>query len=150
MLVVAHFDDEILWFNPYEYDKIVVCFLGRPDKPDFKERRLKVLNEHPLKDKIICLGFEEFSSEEENKDLEFVTGMYNFLKKEADNYDEIHTHNSCGEYGHYHHVFVHNAIEGICKEKIKNSLLDNTYSQEEWFVKIKNIYLKYGCWTWRK
>ncbi|GAG99008.1 unnamed protein product, partial [marine sediment metagenome] len=33
ILIVAHLDDELLWFNPQSFDKIIVAFLGRADKP---------------------------------------------------------------------------------------------------------------------
>lgn len=40
------------------------------------------------------------------------------IKKEAQLYDLILTHNSDGEYGHIHHKFVHSCAENIDKPKV--------------------------------
>lgn len=52
-LIVAHPDDEIIWFHPENYDKIVIVFLKREDQPDITRGRQEVKKHHPLKDRII-------------------------------------------------------------------------------------------------
>jgi len=143
LLIVAHFDDEILWFNPYKFDKIVVCFLGRDDKPGFDVKRLAVFAEHPLKEKMECLNINEQDDCAEKAINDYLIGN-------GRKFDFIHTHNSKGEYGHKHHLMVHSIVKRLFPDEIVESCLDNTNSKDRWFVSIKNIYLKYGCWTWKK
>ncbi len=59
VLVVAHPDDEILWFTPQSFDLIVIAFLARHDKPYAKHCREMALAEHPFKEKIISLHIDE-------------------------------------------------------------------------------------------
>ena len=61
LLVVAHPDDEILWFGSIvdEVEKIVICFLNDPSNPELAGARERVLTEHPLRDKITCLNADE-------------------------------------------------------------------------------------------
>ena len=58
LLVVSHPDDEVIWFNPEKFDKIIIVFLARLDR-DVAEARSKAINAHPLVDKITCLGLTE-------------------------------------------------------------------------------------------
>jgi len=60
-LLVAHPDDEILWFAPEKYDKIIIVFgdFGDERGSEWGERRRKAIAEHPLKDKIIHLNYPE-------------------------------------------------------------------------------------------
>ena len=135
ILVVAHPDDEILWFNPYDFDKIYICFCGRSDKQDFKRRRLSAVGELPYRDKIILLGFNEGD---------------NFCFPYELNADEIWTHNSNGEYGHKHHIQINKMMHNLFGNKVRESNMDNTNCKEDWFLKAKEVYLKNGCWTWKK
>jgi hypothetical protein len=60
ILVVAHLDDEALWFSSIveKVDAIVVCFLGNRAYPAWESGRLKSLEAYPLNN-ISCLGIEE-------------------------------------------------------------------------------------------
>lgn len=55
-LIVAHPDDEIIWFSPQDFDLIVITFLARHDKPYAEYCRKLTIEAHPLKDRIILLG----------------------------------------------------------------------------------------------
>ena len=61
LLIVAHPDDEILWFGSVvsEVEKIVVCFLNDPALPEMAAARQRVLEDHPFSDKMVCLGVDE-------------------------------------------------------------------------------------------
>lgn len=48
VLIVAHPDDEIIWFSPVSFDLIVIAFLARHDKPYTKYYRELAIAEHPL------------------------------------------------------------------------------------------------------
>jgi len=54
ILLVAHLDDEVLWFSPEKYEKIIVVFgdFGDERGKEWGDRRRKALAEHPLKDNI--------------------------------------------------------------------------------------------------
>ena len=136
ILVVAHPDDEILWFNPEEFDKIYIVFLGR-------EGRTTALNEHPLKDKIECFNFPESNYwRDKTKKVEYDKNYSDLVErlKEIDA-KEVQTHNAYGEYGHSDHILCFNACMEVfnCPVNGKNPKL---------FREIKNIYQKNQCWTW--
>lgn len=154
ILVVAHPDDEIIWFNPKGFDKIVICFCDRKDKPEFYDKRLQALYLHPLKEKIVNLQLVEskFWEDEEQgrKKLE------EELLKHTETAKIIYTHNEVGEYGHIDHILVHNVItkisrcpvfclvkddeKGNCSEKPNYSLIES----------IIRTYKSHGVWTWYK
>lgn len=142
ILVVAHPDDEVLWFNPEEFDHIYITFLARNDR-DILEKRQEALAEHPLKDKITCFGLTESNFwRDSSKKHEYDKGFRILIDKlkniEA---DEVWTHNVNGEYGHSDHILVHNAcMEAFnCPVNGKNP---------EMFRKIRQVYLDNECWTW--
>ena len=60
ILVVAHPDDEVLWFSSIlrKVDEIIVCFLEVASRPDWTEGRRKSLASHPV-GSITCLGLTE-------------------------------------------------------------------------------------------
>jgi hypothetical protein len=43
VLVVAHPDDECIWFAPEQYDRIVIVHTGRLDDPGQSERRARAV-----------------------------------------------------------------------------------------------------------
>jgi len=58
-LIVAHPDDEIIWFSPQSFDLIIIAFLARHDRPYARYCRELAIAEHPLKDRITLLNIEE-------------------------------------------------------------------------------------------
>lgn len=141
-LLVAHHDDEILWFNPEDYDKIIIVFSGRDDRPWFKEKREKANAEHPLKP--ICWGLTESNFwrdstkyAEHQRNYEDICRLVKGLKDAT----SITTHNANGEYGHADHILVHNAVmdSADCPVNGKNPIL---------YRQIKKIYEKHEVWTW--
>ena len=61
ILVVAHPDDELLWFGSVAsfVQKIVICFLNDPVNPGMAEARRNTLSDHPWRDRIVCLELDE-------------------------------------------------------------------------------------------
>jgi LmbE family N-acetylglucosaminyl deacetylase len=148
ILIVAHPDDEVLWFNPEEFDRILIVFQYRIDKPDQGAQRAKAIEEHPLAGRIGCLGFEESnywrdkSKKEKHEDnYNKLCGILRNLANEMHGGDEVTTHNALGEYQHADHILVHNAcMETMnCRVNGKNP---------EIYRKAKAAYERNGCWTW--
>ena len=149
VLVVAHPDDEALWFNPGAYDRIVICFLGRRDNPAAAGSRRNALMEHPLDGKIICLNIEESnhwreqsleSAQRHNGNLNEIIKNLKWLAK-SQQWTAVDTHSAMGEYGHADHKLVFRAcMEALdCPVNGKDPAL---------YREIKRVYVKYGAWTW--
>lgn len=144
-LIVAHGDDEILWFNPEEYDKIIVVFSGRDDRPWFKEQREKANAEHPLKPILWGLTESNFWRDS-TKYAEHQRNYDEICQRVKELCDknpilEITTHNANGEYGHADHILVHNAVMDSANCKVNGK-------RAELYRQIKDLYNKYECWTW--
>ncbi|WP_445496946.1 hypothetical protein [Photorhabdus sp. SF281] len=163
-LIVAHPDDEIIWFNPKNFDYIIIVFSGRENKPSFHKKRNKALYEHPYFSKIINLGLNE-SGDWENFETDFLNKKHfkticNSLEDlNISEYDSITTHAVDGEYGHYDHITVHNAVIEIYGKRntiytsngynrSQDEILFSNYIND--YVKIKRIYQAHGVWTWNK
>jgi len=143
-IVVAHPDDEVLWFSSVlEKDgKVVVCFMDVPSRPDWSQGRRESLRKYPRKN-VISLGLVEsevFSGATWPDPLPaeyglivkhspgsmpgFSAGRYkrNFeqlrrrLRSELTGYRDVFTHNPWGEYGHEEHVQVFRAVDSIREE----------------------------------
>lgn len=145
-LCVSHPDDEILFFNPEEYDKIIIVFTERLDKPGFDQARLRALEEHPLKDKIEIVGLTESNFWRDETKLQEYVGNYDDLQDwlidhEFSDDDEITTHDAQGEYGHSDHKLIYTCLMDTvnCKVNGQNPVL---------YRQIKNVYIRHGVWTW--
>ncbi len=149
VLVVAHPDDEILWFGSIaaEVDKIVICFLNDPAHPEMANRRRQTLREHPWKKKLVCLELEETGSFACAKwpipattkyGLEIVhapkvrsayrkcaKSLRRHLQPIIQQADNIFTHNPWGEYGHEEHVLVHSVVSALAEENGKATWYSN-------------------------
>lgn len=145
VLIVAHPDDEILWFAAEEFDRIVICFGGRPDKPEQGERRRLAISKHPLRDRITFLDMLESGftpngdAVSQARHAENYTRLCAFL---ADlQADEVTTHNALGEYRHWDHILIHNACMATLKCRVNGK-------DPELYRQIKAAYVETGCWTW--
>jgi hypothetical protein len=60
VVVVAHPDDEVLWFSSWLEiaDEVVICFIGNDKAPKLQAAREKALKQHIVKH-ISCLGLAE-------------------------------------------------------------------------------------------
>ncbi len=166
VLIVAHPDDEILWFAPQSFDLIVIAFLARHDKPYAKHCREMALAEHPFKEKIISLAIDESGFWKDKSRVKQYHAsreqlFESLLKlKQEYSFTKIFTHNSEGEYGHDDHILVNEAVTALfseieifcpfdvnCGEQGKTiSILNNL----EIYNQVKAIYVKNKAWTWNK
>jgi LmbE family N-acetylglucosaminyl deacetylase len=163
VLIVAHPDDEILWFGSIapRVDRIIVCFSNDPAKPGLKTAREQTLGAHPWSARITCLDLDEtgaFSlagwplpdTSESGLRIENaprVAAEYDSrfgqiceavapIVREASN---IYTHNPWGEYGHEEHVLVHRAVTTLAGKHGKAVWYDNYASN--WSEELMRRYM---------
>lgn len=136
ILVVAHPDDEALWFSSIlkQVDEVVFCFLNVASNPKCSVGRQKSISAHPLSN-VSCLGLEEsevFDGADWRHPTPTQFGLaisrtkysdklykrnYGQLKQQLGdklaNYRNVFTHNPWGEYGHEEHVQVYRVIKEL-------------------------------------
>lgn len=163
LLVVAHPDDEILWFGSIvaDVDRVVVCFLNDPAHPELADAREKVLAEHPLREKIVCLGADETGAfnhadwprpETTKYGLRIVKGrqvakQYRLCYRQLEQQltpiireaARVITHNPWGEYGHEEHVLVHRVATSLAGAGKKDVWYNNHASS--WSEDLMRVYL---------
>ena len=151
ILIVAHPDDEVIWFNPVKYDKIIIVYTYRKDRPDVVKGRLKVQQKHPLKKKIIYLDYWETNFwRDPTKWQEYCNQMNKleeWIKNNISSNDIITTHDCNGEYGHSDHILVHKAVTNTHKGKVKFSERGKIRNNKI-IESIKKCYKNYSAWTW--
>lgn len=161
-LVVAHPDDEVLWFSSIleRVDSIIVCYPYSYTQTELTEGRKAVLKDYPL-NKIhylnLCslelyLGVDwtnvistDYGLKITNRKFDETKYKKNFfeleklLKDRICKYRNVFTHNPWGEYGHPEHVQVFKAVEKIRKE-LPFSLWYSSYcSRKSFQLMLKNI-----------
>lgn len=136
ILVVAHPDDEVLWFSSIMEDvnEIIICFLEYRSEPEWGEGRRKSLQEYPVS-KISCLGIEQSETfgiadwlhpevskfglkiPERCADHKKYEENYYILKdalvERLAGYKNVYTHNPWGEYGHEEHVQIYRVVKDL-------------------------------------
>ncbi len=150
VLIVAHPDDEVLWFGSVldRFEKIVICFTEAGHWPELGDARRRSLAEHACRDRIVELDVCQVKSHNKSKwphpteteyglkldrypqfdaayrhQAELVrTALEPHLKGTAN----IFTHNPWGEYGHEDHVQVCR-IATVFAEKIGAAVWYNNY-----------------------
>lgn len=149
MLIVAHPDDEILWFGSIapHVDKIVICFSHDPAHPELSEARARTLERHPWAERIVSLGLDEtgafgHAAWPRPAATEFgleiigsgrVSAGYQSTARQLRQalspliaaVDNVFTHNPWGEYGHEEHVMVHRVAATLAEETGKATWFDN-------------------------
>lgn len=135
-LVVAHPDDEILWF-PFSIGKvakIVFSFIDCPSNPQWSMGRKQVISEYPFRN-LISLDLPEsevFNKINWNKPETGKYGVkFNTKTNVVQNYEKnylqlkkllaenlkgfkrVITHNPWGEYGHEEHVQVYRVVKTL-------------------------------------
>jgi len=136
ILVVAHPDDEVLWFSSIveQVDQVLVCFLSSRTHPQWMDGRKKSLAAHPVKG-ISSLGLEQAGvfdgadwgnpqpceygmrmireGEAQKKYLENHRCLLKQLSTRLQGYQNVITHNPWGEYGHEEHVQIYQTIKSL-------------------------------------
>lgn len=159
-LIVAHPDDEIIFFGADNYDRIIVVFgdFGDSRGSTGGDARRQALKELPYADKIVHLDLPESHwtwdrGEEGQRNYVDSETSNNRRKAYYKNYhdlceflkgleaDEVTTHESWGEYNNLDHVLVHHACMDTLHCPV-NGLDPETYR------KAKQIYKDNNVWTW--
>ncbi|MEI9804089.1 MAG: hypothetical protein WDN48_05995 [Pseudolabrys sp.] len=111
VLVVAHPDDEALWFGgllisePGDWT-VICCSIPRTD-PDRAWKFFAACELLGAKAKLL-----PFTEAPANSDIEHLDLL------ELSSFDEIVTHSAAGEYGHRHHIGIHRHIAAHWPEKM--------------------------------
>lgn len=153
ILVVAHPDDEILWFSSIlaDVDHVILCYLGELVNPEFGDQRRQILADYPLQHKMSCLELVslglsrpqnflnpkfsqygiEFTDDQgvAEKFKQHYKENYRLLRNKLSEmlagYQTVFTHNPWGEYGHEEHVQVYRVIQELQKDMGFNLLFSN-------------------------
>jgi LmbE family N-acetylglucosaminyl deacetylase len=128
VLVVAHPDDEVLWFGSIldDVDEIIICYTDAGHWPELGEARRRSMEEHEHRDKIVLLDLEQVKSHNKSSWPEPVETDYGLrldrfqkfdgpfqeqakrlraaLEPRLSQFRNVFTHNPWGEYGHEDHV----------------------------------------------
>ena len=163
---MAHPDDEIIFGFPVlkETSKITICSsdLNNPDRTWCKDRK-KALKEvcNELKIEYECLDYNSdfYSLETRNETLKkMLEDVRNRIT------GKIFTHNPWGEYGHIDHILIHLLAKQITDIYYSDIAIESNWmpikpfesgtkikeveNDLELYNKCKDIYKKYGVWTW--
>lgn len=166
ILVVAHPDDEVIWFDLLDFDKIIIVFCDTLKYPGLGERRKVALQNHPFKAKLTCLYFTEPNyklvkdSSVRATIVKRLTEKLSELLKDA---TEVFTHNPWGEYSHDDHVIVSDAVLRVVNcpvycsvATMRKTLVAEKFAKYErivkkWnlerFLRLKSFYMYYDAWT---
>lgn len=148
ILLVAHPDDECLWFAPEKYDKVIIVFgdFGDHRGKTAGDKRRTALKEHPLKDKIVHLDYPEshYTWDRSNpvrkqKFEETYNRLVEYIKTLKA--DSITTHSATGEYDNLDHVMMFNAA-------MEAEIATVNGADPRLFKQIRDVYKKHDVWTW--
>jgi LmbE family N-acetylglucosaminyl deacetylase len=139
-LIVAHPDDEMLWFSSIlaRAGKIIICMIDSQRNPELGPARKESLSRYPLPN-LISLNMEQadtlgYSADWTNPVLteygialpkrpdlagRYQTNYYTLrdrLRQKLTGYANVFTHNPWGEYGHEEHVQVYRVVKDLQAE----------------------------------
>ncbi len=139
VIVVAHPDDEVLWFSSVlnEADKVVICFCDSEKSPSLGNARQKFLRNYCLQNKI-SLGIAQSDtfgganwseprltkygiaiSANNVSDLRYRRNyriLRESLKDVVSNAKTVYTHNPWGEYGSEDHIQLYKVLKSLSTE----------------------------------
>lgn len=166
-LVVAHPDDEILWFSSIidNVDRILICFLDVPSREDWTRGRRQATQRFPLANAefIGLTESEAFNGADWFAPVQTDYGLD--VKRRAgvlpgfdgqryrDNFNRlldelgprlqgctrVFTHNPWGEYGHEEHVQVYRAVSRLQPSLGFELLFSNYCSSRSYALMLKHV-----------
>ena len=148
-LVVAHPDDEVLFFSSVvrRVKRVLICFGDNPLSPAHRERRRRALSEHPLPSvrwldllETGCVGMTDWRNPVETPvGIQLAAGprlraayarsyqrLLERLRGELAGAPLVVTHNPWGEYGHEEHAQVCRVVRDL-KRDLGFDLLHDDY-----------------------
>ncbi|MEM3101646.1 MAG: hypothetical protein QXT99_09900 [Candidatus Nitrosotenuis sp.] len=162
VLIVAHPDDEILWFSSIfdKVNEVVFCFINSRSNPQWTVGRKQVLSELPIK-KVSCLALDEsevFNGADwenpeitrfgikitkngvsDKKYIENYSKIKEELRVKLINYNNVFTHNPWGEYGNEEHVQVYMVVKEFQKEMGFNHWFSNYCGNKSYNLMLRYI-----------
>lgn len=162
ILLVAHPDDEILWFSSIldKVDEVMFCYLGSDTDPHWTAGRKQSLSEYPMKN-ISCLGLDESGtfngadwqnpvitkygikiSKINISDKKYKENYYEIEKRLIDkliHYHNVITHNPWGDYGHEEHIQLYRIVKKIQAEMKFNLWFSNYCSNKSYPLMLRHI-----------
>ncbi|HZV04168.1 MAG TPA: hypothetical protein VE999_03670 [Gemmataceae bacterium] len=172
-IVVAHPDDEVLWFGSVvdKVSRVIVCYGPNPAKPERAFQRLSVANAYPLSS-LVFLNLTEpkhsgwFRHESGQRDE-----LASRLSPALDGITTVFTHNAWGEYGHPDHLLLHAVVNDlqssigfevfhscyvelrkldVLRSVVDKAMLDFLSASVDPTAidPIVRLYKQHKCWTW--
>lgn len=162
ILVVAHPDDEALWFSSIleRVGEVLVCFLGSRNKPEWRAGRQRSIDAYPVGN-ISSLGLDQagvFNGADWQNPVVTRFGMeitrrgpardlyirnYHELKRVlADRlagYRNVITHNPWGEYGHEEHVQLYQIVKQLQRQQQFDLWFSNCCSNRSYEFMLSHI-----------
>ena len=163
VIVVAHPDDEVLWFSSIldKVDEILIAFLECTYfSPHITFGRSRSLSQYPLKN-TSCLGIPEsgvFSNRNFRKPVvneygleiyknsiaqqNYIENYYTLkilLQEKLKHYKNIITHNPWGEYGHEEHIQVYRVLKSLQAEMDFDLWFPNYCSNKSFLLMLRFI-----------
>ncbi len=156
-LVVAHPDDEILWFSSVIDDvaSVHICYLDVPGREDWSEGRRRAQERFPLANTHFvgltesvafqCADWADPKSSDHGLQLsrtdralpgfdakryaENFAALQQYLRETLQPGQVVLTHNPWGEYGHEEHVQVHRAVMSL-KNEMRLDIWHSAYASD--------------------
>ncbi len=128
VLVVAHPDDEVLWFSSILdlVTRIVIVFTDSAHRPGRGDARRAAIAEHPHRDKIVLLDIEQFRSQDTSDWPR--AEVSRALAPDLNEASNVFTHNPWGEYGHDDHVQLSDVTTRLAADNGATLWYDNYVS----------------------
>ena len=171
-IVVAHPDDEILWFSSLvtRVAHIVICYGAVEAIPERRAQRQRVIGAYPLPN-VEFLDLTEPGAVSGDADAAHQRELAKLLPPLLAGVTTVFTHNPWGEYGHLDHRRLNAVIEDLSK-KMDFAVYVSSYAarhqlggvdcalnggigevvsfpvDERPIREIFQLYRTAGCWTW--
>jgi LmbE family N-acetylglucosaminyl deacetylase len=162
ILIVAHPDDEILFFSSVleKVDEILICYLNSKSHVEWSEGRKKSINQYPMKN-VTWLGLDESESffgvdwrnpvvteyglaisDKKISDTRYrenYSHLLDIFEKRLRPYKNVFTHNPWGEYGHCEHVQIFRAIKQLQQQLSFNLWYSNYCSNKSFDLMLRYV-----------
>jgi len=162
IIIVAHPDDEILWFSSVmeQVNKIIICFLGSLRKPDLGPSRKAALDRYPLLN-VTCLDINQsdifgganwinptltdYGIAVPNRPDSASIYRNNYfevrqrLAQELLGVSTVFSHNPWGEYGNKEHVQIYRVVKDLQRELNFKLLFPSYFSNKSSSLMLQNI-----------
>jgi hypothetical protein len=162
VIVVAHPDDEILWFSSIlkKVDEVIISFLNIKSNSRLSMGRLQTLDSYPIRN-VKCLHMDEAEvynqacwndpviteygikiNNNKGSENRYIKNYYNLYEKLENNLKDkynVFTHNPWGEYGNEEHIQVYRVIKDLQGKYKYNIWFDNYCSNKSYKIMMEYI-----------